>query len=291
MLGRPWHGEHYEAPRRSISPEYFRTLGARLSRGRYFGEDPDASKPQVAIVNQALVRKYFSGEDPIGKQLAYVSIPEKPLEIVGVVEDVKEGPLDEDIRRSCTFRSSRRSRTTLLYRSDWSERRVSVTATRRHDPSDRSVDRVVSRRNDDGEDPRFAVRVSPSFLGVARGRLRPASALLPAWSDFSRRDRLLGEPADARDWNPHGARSYRRFGLSTDSERGGGIDRAWNWCGSGGVAGRDVSDAQLAVWSAIVGRATLAAVAVTLAVAALAGSFLPAHRAAAVNPTEALRGE
>jgi macrolide transport system ATP-binding/permease protein len=36
---------------------------------------------------------------------------------------------------------------------------------------------------------------------------------------------------------------------------------------------------------------TLAAVAVTLAVAALAGSFLPARRAAAVNPTEALRGE
>src|SRR5260370_14486837 len=44
-------------------------------------------------------------------------------------------------------------------------------------------------------------------------------------------------------------------GLSTDSERGRGIDGAWNWRGPGGVAGRNVSDAQLAVWSAIVGRA------------------------------------
>ncbi len=97
VLGRPWHGEHYEAPSRSISPGYFQTLGARLLSGRYFREGEDASKPQVAIVNQALVRKYFAGEDPIGKQLAYVSTPQKPLEIVGVVEDVKEGPLDEAI--------------------------------------------------------------------------------------------------------------------------------------------------------------------------------------------------
>src|SRR5260370_10786909 len=80
VLGRPWHGEHYEAPSRSVSPGYFRTLGAKLSRVRYFREDGDASKPRVAIVNQALVHKYFAGEEPIGKQLAYISIPEKPLE-------------------------------------------------------------------------------------------------------------------------------------------------------------------------------------------------------------------
>jgi hypothetical protein len=33
VLGRAWHGEHYEAPSRSVSPAYFRTLGAKLSRG------------------------------------------------------------------------------------------------------------------------------------------------------------------------------------------------------------------------------------------------------------------
>src|SRR5437667_2454614 len=84
VVGRPWHGEHYEAPSRSVSPRYFTALGAKLSRGRYFREDEDTSKPRVAIINQAMARKYFPGEDPVGKQLAYVSIPRPPLEIVGI---------------------------------------------------------------------------------------------------------------------------------------------------------------------------------------------------------------
>jgi macrolide transport system ATP-binding/permease protein len=92
VLGRPWHGEHYEAPSRSVSPEYFTTLGAKLSRGRYFSEDEDASRPRVAVANQALARKYFMGEDPIGKQIAYVSIPGSPLEICRDYGEHQGGP-------------------------------------------------------------------------------------------------------------------------------------------------------------------------------------------------------
>jgi ABC-type antimicrobial peptide transport system permease subunit len=51
----------------------------------------------VAIINQALARQYFSGEDPIGRQLSYLSDPPVPMEIVGIVEDVREGPLDAPI--------------------------------------------------------------------------------------------------------------------------------------------------------------------------------------------------
>jgi macrolide transport system ATP-binding/permease protein len=94
VLGRPWHGEHNEAPERAVSSGYFTTLGAKLLRGRYFAEWEDASKPHVAIINQALAGKYFSGEDPIGKQLSLISLSSPPLEIVGIVEDIKEGPLD-----------------------------------------------------------------------------------------------------------------------------------------------------------------------------------------------------
>ncbi len=87
---------------------------------------------------------------------------------------------------------------------------------------------------------------------MAGGGLRRAG-FVSGGSRIVRRDRLLSEPADSRDWNPHGARSYQRFGLPADSERGGRMDGAWNWSWPGGVAGRNVSDAQLAVWSAIVG--------------------------------------
>jgi predicted permease len=94
VLGRPWHGEHNEVPERDISSGYFATLGTKLLRGRYFTEGEDASKPPVAIVNQAFVRQYFPGEDALSKQLSYLTDPPKPMEIVGIVEDLKEGPLD-----------------------------------------------------------------------------------------------------------------------------------------------------------------------------------------------------
>lgn len=94
VLGRPYHGEHDETPDREVSSGYLRTLGATLLRGRYFSDNEDDSKPPVVIINQAMVRKYFPGEDPIGKQISYVTDPPVPMEIVGVVEDIKEGPLD-----------------------------------------------------------------------------------------------------------------------------------------------------------------------------------------------------
>jgi macrolide transport system ATP-binding/permease protein len=97
VLGRPWHGEHNECPERDVSPGYFTAIGAKLLRGRYFTEAEDARKPRVAIINHAMARQYFPDEEPLGKQLSYLSDPPVPMEIVGVVEDIREGPLDAAI--------------------------------------------------------------------------------------------------------------------------------------------------------------------------------------------------
>ena len=95
ILGRPWNGhDHIDVPERDVNPEYFTTLGAKLVRGRYFAEGEDASKPHVVIINQAFAKEFFPGEDPIGKQLSHVSVAPDPMEIVGIVEDIKEGQLD-----------------------------------------------------------------------------------------------------------------------------------------------------------------------------------------------------
>jgi macrolide transport system ATP-binding/permease protein len=94
IIGKPWHGEHNEVPQRDASTNYFSTIGAKLVRGRYFREDEDKSKPLVVIVNQAFARQYFHGEDPIGQQIIFLDAMAKPMEIVGIVEDIKEGPLD-----------------------------------------------------------------------------------------------------------------------------------------------------------------------------------------------------
>ena len=95
VAGKPAPRDHNNVQERTVSSGYFTTLRAKLARGRYFTEAEDVSKPHIAIVNQTFAKQYFPGEDPIGKKLAYERTgPQVPMEIVGVVEDVKEGQLD-----------------------------------------------------------------------------------------------------------------------------------------------------------------------------------------------------
>jgi predicted permease len=95
VVGQPYHGEHNEVLYREVSPAYFATLQARLLRGRYFTEQDDASKPAVVIVNRALARRYFGAEDPVGSHIDYApTSSQPPMEVVGVVDDIKEGALD-----------------------------------------------------------------------------------------------------------------------------------------------------------------------------------------------------
>jgi macrolide transport system ATP-binding/permease protein len=95
--GRPYHGERNEVDERHISPEYLATLKTGLVRGRFFTDDDDASRPGVVVINQALARKYFPGENPIGQRIANEESGRPSVwEIVGVVDDVREGPLDVD---------------------------------------------------------------------------------------------------------------------------------------------------------------------------------------------------
>jgi len=95
IVGRPYHGEHNEVNERHVSPSYLPTLKARLLRGRFFTEVDDASRPGVVVINQALARKYFPEQDPISQKIANDE-GGRPTEweIVGIVDDVREGPLD-----------------------------------------------------------------------------------------------------------------------------------------------------------------------------------------------------
>lgn len=98
FVGRPYDGEHNEVNVREVSAGYFPTLQAKLLRGRYFTTADGPSASRVAIINHTLARTYFSGDDPIGKRVGDTSLsPDSIKEIVGVVEDVREGPLDVKI--------------------------------------------------------------------------------------------------------------------------------------------------------------------------------------------------
>jgi predicted permease len=84
----------------AVSPEYFAALGMPLVAGRDFRQSDDMSAPRVAVVNETFARVYFEGANPIGRQF-YFSADEKktPIEIVGVAKDGKYSDVREQKQR------------------------------------------------------------------------------------------------------------------------------------------------------------------------------------------------
>jgi putative ABC transport system permease protein len=92
-------GEDPNAYYRSISPGYFQTMGIALAAGRYFSESDDQQAPRVAIINQAMARRIWPDQDPVGKRLRWTSGPwsgdqSQWMRIVGVAGDVKQYGLE-----------------------------------------------------------------------------------------------------------------------------------------------------------------------------------------------------
>ncbi len=95
--GRPFDSNNATwAGWQQVTPNYFRTLGIPLVAGREFSEHDNADSLRVAIINESLARRYFSGENPIGKRLTLGSPrPDNPWKtIVGVVKDIPHRSLE-----------------------------------------------------------------------------------------------------------------------------------------------------------------------------------------------------
>jgi putative ABC transport system permease protein len=83
--------ERHDVGQRIVSPEYFEVLRVRLLRGRTFNAHDQPSSEPVAVINDAIAREYFAGEDPIGKRICIGDPGEKNpwRTIVGVTADEK----------------------------------------------------------------------------------------------------------------------------------------------------------------------------------------------------------
>ena len=79
---------------RSAMPGYFNTMGIALRQGRLFDLHDDLDSKRVVLVNEALVRKHFPHENPLGQ---HITMGGKPMEIVGVVADAKMYGLDSPV--------------------------------------------------------------------------------------------------------------------------------------------------------------------------------------------------
>jgi len=88
----------------SVSPDYFKTLGIALIKGRVFNAQDRIGAPRVAVINQAAAERIFRGEEPLGKRIKPFVDPsyesgEKFVEIVGVVGNAKYGLIEEEVEQ------------------------------------------------------------------------------------------------------------------------------------------------------------------------------------------------
>lgn len=81
----------------AVTPDYFRAMGIPLVRGRLFTSHDDARAPRVALINETFARKFFSGEDPLGRRIRITNGADDWREVVGIVRDVRSQGADREV--------------------------------------------------------------------------------------------------------------------------------------------------------------------------------------------------
>jgi predicted permease len=292
ITGRPYNGQTNEVNDRQISAGYFTTLQARLLRGRYFAETEDASKPHVAIINEAMAKRYFPGQDPIGQRIGDDQLKADSLkEIVGVVDDIKEGPLDMTARPAYyqPFNQATDDSFYLVVRTMQAEASLFpalMTVIHEVDPGIATYGAVtMSERIHDSPSAylhRSSAYVVGGFAGLALLLGVVGLYGVIAYS-VSQRTREIG------------------VRMALGAQRGSVyqlILKEAAWLTALGVgAGLVCSIATTMLTRKLLygvdawDLSTFVAVAMVLAAAAMVACYLPARRAASVNPVEALRAE
>jgi predicted permease len=97
VLGTPKDKEEIRVQTNTVGRDFFTTMGIPIVRGRGFNASDTATSPKVAIVNRALARQFFPGQDALGKM--FESDPEDidgPVEIIGICPDTRYADLRSD---------------------------------------------------------------------------------------------------------------------------------------------------------------------------------------------------
>jgi predicted permease len=291
IVGRPFHGEHNEVAIRDVSSAYMATLQTRLISGRYFSDDEDSSKPHVVIVNQALAKQYFPGEDPVGKQIAFDETEKSRVLIVGVVNDIQEGQLDAAPRGALyrPFNQEPSNNFAVLVRTAQDERALlpSVSATiHQIDPLMAIYDPITMGQKIHDAPSTYLHRSSAWLVGgfAAMALLLGVVGLygVIAYS-VSQRTREIGVRMAL------GAQRASVYRLILNEA--GRLIVVGVIFGLAGSVGAAMLMRKLLFGVPPWDAPTLAVVAIVLAAAAMLASYIPARRAASVSPVDALRTE
>jgi macrolide transport system ATP-binding/permease protein len=291
VVGRPDNGEHNETSWRVVSPAYFSTIRARLIRGRYMTEQDDASKPHVVVIDQSLSKKYFPTEDPIGKWIVYKDSGHIPMQVIGVVADIKEGALDKATWPALYVALSQEPENaySIVVRSSQDEQALlpaMAAALRQIDPSI-TTSNAISMSDLIGHSPAAYLRSSSAWLVGGFAVMALVLGIIGLYGviaySVSQRTREIGVRIAL------GAQAGSVYQLI--------LKEAGRLIVLGILIGLACSIAAATLMQGLLFGVeywdvrTLAMVAVLLGVSGMIATFLPARRAASVNPVEALRAE
>ena len=107
-------GNEPEAEILTATPDYFRTLGIRLLQGRTFTPQDLPDRPTALVINQTMAQRFWPGQSAIGKRVVMKDWgPPVPGEIVGVVADVKQDSLETDTQPAIYYSFAQFSQGTL----------------------------------------------------------------------------------------------------------------------------------------------------------------------------------
>jgi putative ABC transport system permease protein len=297
VMGRPEPPRDQAPPvlRHYVDPNYFRTLGVPVLRGRAFNNADRAGSARVAVINQTAAKRFWPDEDPIGKRVWFgggssFNSPDSSGEIVGIVGDVTYQTLDEHPFQPDFY--------TPYAQFTFASRTVLVRT--RRDPTALVAD---VRRAVASVDPTLAlfdIRSMEQVMGDSWSRLSYQTKVLGAFAAVALFLAATGIFAIVAH-----AISDRRREIGVRVALGATQAQVLRAVGEGG-AKPAVFGLLLGIPAALlVGRALAATVfgirpfdpvvmgsVVTMViVVALAATYLAARRALAVDPLEALRNE
>jgi putative ABC transport system permease protein len=272
----------------TVTPGYFRTLGVPLLEGRAFTDHDDATMPILVVVNRAFVRRFFPGENPVGKRVL-LGKAAAPYEIIGVVGDVRQDSLDTppseafylsaNQRTVANMNLVARTRGASLGLGEAVRRRVRTLDLNQPVASLRTMEQVAQ---DSLGDRRLTLALLAFFAGLAFVLAATGIYGVMAYSVGQRTSEIgvrLALGAGGRDVISMVLRQGLRLaglGVGIGLTAALGVTRAI----AGLLYGVSATD-----------PATFVAVALLLGGVAVVASLLPAWRASRVDPLTALRRE
>jgi putative ABC transport system permease protein len=271
---------------RRVTPDYFRTVGIPLIAGRAFRESDTEDAPPVVLLNRSLARRTWNNEDAVGKRITFDG--EHFMEIVGVVGDVREfGP--REVATSQLYRPMTQDPfvANVLVRTA-TDPELLIPAVRRavlEANPESAVVKVITldeARSDAVASPRTTAQLFGLFAGLALViAVAGIGSMLALWvrqrmHEIGIRIALGAAPRDI---------------LSSVLRQGMALVALGLVCGLGGALALTRLLKKLLFEVTPTDAPTYAMVSALLLAAALAACWVPARRAARIDPQIALRTE